>query len=261
MRSLRRQLLPLLLLAAAAIAPASASAAEACPGANDRPSGGADLRAATVCLVNAERTARGLDPLTSNPQLSAAAMGWSARMVAEGFFAHETADSTLTDRVTATGYLPAQKWRVGENLAWGEMDKATPTEIVKDWMASDGHRANMLDPGFRDIGVGIVVGRPGAATGDSATYTADFGMITVKAATAKTTTTEDSSDDDVTSSYEDPAPKPEVKKVSAKKTKAASKKKKVRAVRARRALRRKLHMTVFAGHQRGAAEAAAALNR
>src|SRR4051794_15008371 len=270
MRFLRRHSLPLL-LAAAAFAPATASAADACPGADQRPSSGTDVRAATVCLINVERTSRNLVPLDRNAQLDAAALGWSTRMVVEGFFAHEATDSDLTARVSATGYLPAQKWRIGENLAWGEQDQSTPIEIVKDWMGSEGHRANILDPNFRDIGIGIVVGRPGAPTGDSATYTTDFGAVSGKpATTAKTTTPGDDSatgDDDVTSSYEDPAAKPAVKRLAAaKKKKAAAKKKashkKRSALRARRGrsaqdarrrreLRKKLRMTAFAGHQRG----------
>ena len=271
MRLLRRHSLPLL-LAAAALAPATASAAD-CPGADQRPSSGADLRAATVCLINNERTSRNLAPLAPNAKLDAAALGWSTRMVAEGFFAHESADSELSDRVTATGYLPALKWRIGENLAWGEQDQSTPIEIVKDWMGSAGHRANILDPNFRDIGIGIVLGRPGAPTGDAATYTTDFGAVSGQPATPATAPADDAGDDDdVTSTYEDPAATPAVKKLATKKPAAKKKAKKARKrgastrgrsasdQRRRRALRKKLRMTAFAAHQRGAATAAAALH-
>ena len=263
MLSPRRHLLPLL-VAATAIAPASASAAD-CPGADQRPSSGADLRAATVCVLNAERTSRGLDPLKANQQLDVAALAWSTRMVAEGFFAHEAADSTLQDRVTASGYLPAQKWRIGENLAWGELDMATPTHIVADWMASPGHRANMLDPNFRDVGIGIVLGRPGAPTVDAATYTADFGAVT-KATTATKTESGDDTTADVSEYEPDADAKPTVikpaeqskAKKKAKKAKPKAKKKLTRKQRAalkrkqRAALKRKLRMAGFASHQQRA---------
>jgi uncharacterized protein YkwD len=269
MHFLRRHLLPIL-VAAAAVAPATASAAD-CPGANDRPSSGADLRAATVCVMNAERTARGLEPLKAHPQLEVAALAWSTRMVTEGFFAHASADSTLTSRVTAAGYLPAEKWRLGENLAWGDLDHGTPAQIVQDWMNSEGHRANMLDPAFRDVGIGIVVGRPGAPIGDSATYTADFGVVETKAMAAAAAAADAAAADGDTAA----APvKPAAATTTAAKKKASQKKasrkhrmtsrsRRGRSAQEsrRRALRKALRMTAFAGHQRASAKAAAGLHR
>ena len=271
MPAFRRHLLPIF-LAAAAMAPATASAAD-CPGADQRPSSGADLRAATVCLLNAERTARGLQPLTEHPALDSAAAGWSTRQVNEGFFAHETADSTLTQRLTDAGYFTSTKWRAGENLAWGEQDHGRPVDIVQGWMASDGHRANVLDPGFRDVGIGIALGRPGAPTGDAATYTADFGLLTATSAPTTTATVTPNDDSDA------PAVKPAAPAKTTKTTKAktttkaakvpAKKKAKLRGTRGRsaqdwrrrRLLRKTLRMTAFAGHQRGATAAAAGLHQ
>ena len=263
MPALRRHLLAIF-LAAALMAPATASAAD-CPGADQRPSSGADLRAATVCLLNVERTARGLQPLTEHSALDSAAAGWSTRQVSEGFFAHETADSTLTERLTDAGYFTSTKWRAGENLAWGEMDLARPVDIVKDWMASDGHRANVLDPGFRDVGIGIALGRPGAPSSDAATYTADFGVLTAAApATTATVNQNDGSDA--------PAVKPAApakKKSTTSKAANAKKKARLRGTRGRsaqdwrrrRLLRKTLRMTAFASHQRGATAAAARLHQ
>src|SRR5919107_1385530 len=66
---------------------------------------------------------------------------------------------------------------VGENLAWGQGNLATPRAIAVAWMNSPGHRHNILQPEFTEIGVGIVPGTPGDATW-GATYTTDFGNVT-----------------------------------------------------------------------------------
>jgi uncharacterized protein YkwD len=267
MPALRRHLLTII-LAAAAMAPATAAAAD-CPGADQRPSSGADLRAATVCLLNAERTARGLQPLTEHPALDSAAAGWSTRQVNEGFFAHETADSTLTQRLTDAGYFTSTKWRAGENLAWGELDRARPVDIVKDWMASDGHRANVLDPGFRDVGIGIALGRPGAPSSDAATFTADFGVLT--AAAPPTTATVNQDDGSDAPAVKPAAPAKTTKaKTTTKAAKAPAKKKatlrgtrgrSAQDWRRRRLLRKTLRMTAFASHQRAATAAAVGLHQ
>jgi hypothetical protein len=86
--------------------------------------------------------------------------------------------STLQSRVTATHYLDgAHGWGIGENIAWGTGGLGTPRSIVRAWMHSPGHRANILNATFRDIGIGIAAGAPiphgAAATGG--TYTTDFG--------------------------------------------------------------------------------------
>ena len=63
---------------------------------------------------------------------------------------------------------------MGENLAWATGVESTPAGIMRDWMASPGHRANILRRSYRDVGVGVVIGVPSDGT-IGATYTADFG--------------------------------------------------------------------------------------
>ncbi|MEY2443389.1 MAG: hypothetical protein QOJ46_2815 [bacterium] len=141
---------------------------------------GATLRSATLCLVNAERTARGLVPLSSNAQLGKAAQNYSQAMVRERFFDHVSPNgSTLLSRVRrGTAYLRgARRYALGENIAWGSGEYASPQETVKGWMESPGHRANILNRRFRHIGVGIAQGAPEDAQGmPAATYTTDFGQ-------------------------------------------------------------------------------------
>ena len=97
-------------------------------------------------------------------------------MVSEQFFAHVSPDgSELTDRLTGVGYLGNPgSWIVGENIAWGESYLATPGAIVKAWMNSPPHRANILNGDYSDIGLGIALGTP-ASSNPGATYTTDFG--------------------------------------------------------------------------------------
>jgi uncharacterized protein YkwD len=65
---------------------------------------------------------------------------------------------------------------VGENIAWGADSGGTPKAIVKSWMHSPPHRANILSPQFRQLGVGFALGHRGGKRGERAMYTTDFGM-------------------------------------------------------------------------------------
>jgi uncharacterized protein YkwD len=137
------------------------------------------VRRATLCLVNGERTQRGLSRLTARRELETAATRYGRQMVAQRFFDHVSpSGSTLVQRVRQTGYLRnASGWSLGENLAWGSGDLATPRAIVAAWMASPGHRANILRPRFRDAGIGLAAGAPLALGGGASagTYVNVFG--------------------------------------------------------------------------------------
>ncbi len=137
-----------------------------------------DARAATLCLLNKQRTSRGLRTLDTSAALETAAARFSRKMVAEGFFAHVSPHgSTLASRVRATSFLEGVRtFSLGENIAWGSRRLATPVEIVDGWMHSTAHRRNILDPDFRSIGVGIAPGAPRPGVDSAATYTTDFGV-------------------------------------------------------------------------------------
>ena len=130
----------------------------------------------TVCLLNKQRAARGMKKLRFNRLLSAAATNHSSDMVRQQYFAHESkAGRDVVDRLTHTGYLgSASTWTVGENLAWGAGSRSTPREIVTSWMQSPGHKANILNPRFREIGIGVVFDTP-SPEWTGATYTTTFG--------------------------------------------------------------------------------------
>jgi uncharacterized protein YkwD len=136
------------------------------------------VRAAILCLHNQIRADRGLPPLKENARLRRAALGHSSDMVSRGFFEHTTPSGlTMVERITATRYVsPRVGWELGENLAWGTGSLATPRAIMKAWMESPGHRANVVKRAYREIGIGVVTGVP-SGRGNGATYTADFGVI------------------------------------------------------------------------------------
>ena len=133
---------------------------------------------ATLCLINGERSRRGLGALAPSERLAAAAVAHSRDMVARGYFEHETPEGrTPQDRIRASGWGRGTSSSTGENIAWGTGDEATPAAIVREWMASPPHRADILRPAFREIGVGIAFGAPGrdGSRDDGATYTTTFG--------------------------------------------------------------------------------------
>jgi len=112
------------------------------------------LAAQVVYLTNLEREAQGLPPLKANALLSQAARAHSLAMAERDFFDHKDPQtgSTSADRAHAAGYAWAA---LGENIAMGY---ATPEDVVRGWMASPGHRRNILSLDFREIGVGYIAG-------------------------------------------------------------------------------------------------------
>ena len=99
----------------------------------------------------------------------------SLDMATRDFFDHVNPDGVHSDaRIVRQGY-PALL--VGENLAWGEMVKSTPAAIVSMWMNSPGHRANVLEPQYREIGIGLAYDAPERqrVPRQAAIYTTTFG--------------------------------------------------------------------------------------
>jgi uncharacterized protein YkwD len=128
------------------------------------------LRHAVICLINRERVHRRLPPLRDSRQLARAAQEHTNAMVRNGSFAHATADSTPSSRVDATGYRSSS---VGENIAAGF---STPAEVVRAWMASADHCANILDPSYRNIGVGESPHSVRGTSAGPAAWTTDFAL-------------------------------------------------------------------------------------
>jgi uncharacterized protein YkwD len=128
---------------------------------------------ATLCLLNTQRRAHGLKKLRDNGKLDLASRRHANDMARRNYFAH----GDFVGRIRAAHYLRGANrgYTLGENIAWGSDVLATPQQIVKAWMASPGHKANILNGLFQDIGVGIAVGLPAGSSGAGATYATDFG--------------------------------------------------------------------------------------
>jgi uncharacterized protein YkwD len=134
------------------------------------------VEAATLCLINVQRTQNGLAALAANSVLQSAALEHSQDMVNNNFFSHDSSSGEdFEDRILRFNYAPPNvQWVAGENIAWGTLSLSTPDSIVVSWMNSPEHRANILSGDFKELGVGV---DPATPTGDpsGATYTADFG--------------------------------------------------------------------------------------
>jgi uncharacterized protein YkwD len=118
------------------------------------------VRAAMLSRVNAERRAAGVGPLAANPLLDRAAQRHAEDMLRRSYFSHKGLDgSTILERIKATGY-PART--VGENIAEGQF---SVDQVVEGWMDSPGHRRNILEKNFRELGLGLARGasEPGKA--------------------------------------------------------------------------------------------------
>jgi uncharacterized protein YkwD len=103
-----------------------------------------------VELVNAERAKAGCSRVTLDASLTKAAQAHSNDMAAHRNMSHTGSDgSSPGDRLTRAGYT----WRTyGENVAYGY---ATPERVMAGWMSSPGHKANILNCAFKEIGVGL----------------------------------------------------------------------------------------------------------
>jgi uncharacterized protein YkwD len=139
------------------------------------------VSAAVLCLINNQRALAGLAPLRASGRLASAAQRHSSDMARNGYFDHTgpTGD-TMAHRIAASGYVQAGRGAaLGENIAWVAMANSTPAAMVADWLSSPEHRANLLDPGFRDSGIGIAMARPAAVTGGigGVDVTEDFGAV------------------------------------------------------------------------------------
>jgi uncharacterized protein YkwD len=100
-------------------------------------------------LTNIERSKLSFSPLTFNTQLLNAAATHSQNMALQDFFSHTGKDgSSLGSRISATGYKFSA---AAENIAAGS---STPQQVVSSWMNSSGHRANILNPNLKEIGIG-----------------------------------------------------------------------------------------------------------
>jgi uncharacterized protein YkwD len=136
----------------------------------------ADLRRATVCLINRVRHRHGLGALNSDRSLRRAAQGHSSDMVNRDYFSHDSPGGGSTQtRIGGCGYLAgARSYTFGEVIGGGASRDGSPQAVVRGWMHSGAHRSQILNGGFHDFGVGVAHGFPRRGH-HGATFTIDFG--------------------------------------------------------------------------------------
>ena len=106
-----------------------------------------------LALVNNERAKAGCRSVKANSALQRAAQGHSADMAAKDYFSHDSQDGRdFADRIRAAGYSGGA---IAENIAAGQ---STASSVMKGWMNSPGHRANILNCRYTALGVGYAKG-------------------------------------------------------------------------------------------------------
>ena len=123
-----------------------------------------------IKLINAYRAQHGRPRVRASRSLNRVADRHTREMVKHGFFAHSSRNGTgAAARVRRSSRARA----VGENLAFISFGTSRPAQrVVRLWINSAGHRAVLLDPSFRRIGVARRSGRVNGSAGSA--YTADF---------------------------------------------------------------------------------------
>ncbi|GAA2801003.1 hypothetical protein GCM10010522_18470 [Kribbella solani] len=122
-----------------------------------------------LALTNQERAKAGCGPLRTNSALTKAAAAHAADMVDEHYFAHDSLDGRSPfDRMKAAGFGGGS---MAENIAVGYTSAAA---VLKGWMNSPGHRANILNCAYSMIGIGYDSGRVKDDWGNGS-WVQDFG--------------------------------------------------------------------------------------
>jgi uncharacterized protein YkwD len=166
-------------------------AAKGCVNSNLQPTSAnlAQIDAATFCLVEQVRAAHRLRPLRLNRPLQSVATSQTRDMVAGDYFGDNSiSGQTPMQRILASPY-PSGAARVNsaQNIGWATGPLATPAAMVRAWMSSIPHRAIILTPRFRDIGVGVTPAAPSALSRGlaGATYTLELGRRIFAARSAR----------------------------------------------------------------------------
>lgn len=110
-------------------------------------------------ITNVERQNAGLNPLVVCTRLANSALAHTNRMLEGQFFSHSDPGTGTAsgDRIRSTGYFESSNgWGYGENIAMGY---SSPNATMVGWMNSPGHRANILNPSFTHLGVGVNIGK------------------------------------------------------------------------------------------------------
>ena len=163
------------------IALQAASASAGAPRTSGKLVGGGRLYALepqVFAAINDLRRAQGLAPLRMSRALSLAADEHSLSMAEHGYFEHSSLDGSPFSRRVVALYAPGKRrWSVGENLVWASPGLSA-RRVLDLWLASPPHRATLLSPTWRDVGLGAIRAVAGGVYGGRVVtiLTADFGV-------------------------------------------------------------------------------------
>ena len=138
------------------------------------------VKAELLRLHNEGRAKAGVPPLCVHPRLRAAAQAHAEDMLERGFYAHDAPEGTDPGaRIARAGYPWATYGEnnnrvTGDDLV-GEPGAGEVREAVESWLRSPGHRENLLNPAFREVGFGAATGRFAPEPGNTTMWVADFG--------------------------------------------------------------------------------------
>ena len=110
-------------------------------------------------LQNAERRRHGLRRLPASRKLARAARRHARDMVRRHYFGHVSRGRDVVDRVASTGYGRGRRFAAQENLYWWK-PRQSPRVVLRAWMESPVHRANILNPGWTHFGLATVMRSP-----------------------------------------------------------------------------------------------------
>lgn len=168
-------MLALVVVLAALVGPSTAA-----PSSSRRVLALSSLEAGVLQQLNQIRAQHHLVPLVLSGPLTVASKQHSAEMGADGYFEHQSHDGTAFWKRIGRWYpqSPFHYWSVGENLLWSSPD-VDASRALDLWMNSPEHRANILAPRWREVGISAVhlTAAPGTYDGLAVTIvTTDFGV-------------------------------------------------------------------------------------
>jgi len=135
-----------------------AAPATECPGTDDPDAGVPSQEAAMECMLNFARQQAGLSKLDDSRKLDTSANNKASDILRCDQFSHEACGRDFLYWFRRAGFTNARCWWAGENLAWGSGNLGSVRSIVKAWLHSPPHRANILSTQFDQFGVALRVG-------------------------------------------------------------------------------------------------------
>jgi uncharacterized protein YkwD len=125
--------------------------------------------------INEVRAEHGLRPVRRAPRLQKAARRHSRDMLRHRYFGHTSSGGVgFATRIRRSGFKTVGAWSAGEAIGWGAGRRGRVRPVLRAWMRSRSHRAIILTPRFRLVGIGRVRGGPWRGHADARLWTADF---------------------------------------------------------------------------------------